>query len=1783
MKKNALYICIILFSCLFSITAFAANLNPPIEDYAPDKNPNEDCEEQCGSCTEGTEISNACVSFIQAFGRSPKIAGAPVGKMRIYQQTADILSSGANALYFDHPLMRRIVDKDEARNMVTIEDSKGWLVTYRDGKPIAWNTGADLAIRKTDDGVYVEQLANRTLIYYNPNTNLADYIITPDGVRLDRTNWEMDVIRDGVALAQVWSKADGLMNIERLTPSSFKLSWYAPSVVSNIKQNGRYTITGAPSKTFTFEYWKENGIHKYSIYEYRSEKFNFTYLWESTDGRDWTFIKDPEGIALTDSVSTTRNNGIHHQIKTLSDSTGRTFKQTKTYESSISGAHLIATGSIDEQGIETTQWSSTRMPTGNVAKRIASSTNQFGGSSTNTFDTFGRILSTTTDAPDGLTQVEAYTYINDLIDGFIDRRPRSIISSRNGVVISSVAYSFDEEQADGTLLDTTTRHDPISGRSLTTSIYKYPLNSANTIERGRTKLIINENQSATHYTYTPTQDDGYIITQTQGYYENGEFKLLPKQSTQRKSIVDFHGNVIREEAFVHTGTEFVLSSWENKTYNLTHTQTGFTNNTGDTESSEWICTGPIWQNLADGTSITNTYDKAKRLISSTHYTPFGAITTSYTLDPSGKRLSTTISTNGVTARTSSNTYDFRGRTTRSIDEQGRVTRYSYSIDNKTTSITTPSGAINFQVRNIDGSISYNCGSHKPYEIIHYGVDSANGLNWTETYTAATSTNTPILVSKVYENALGEVVRREQVTPNGAFIAEVFTYNNKGQTTSRIIQANTVEAPTVWTTVRPVESYTYDKMGSRISTTLVASSGVSRSTTVETEFFQNDDGAVWKKNTQTMSSSDASIAPITSSFETKLYPLSQTDYAYTISYDERGNAIHKTQSFNRELSQTTTVTYYPTSSTPEVQISALGAILKTISSTSVTNTFTYNALRERLSSTDGRGNTSSVALDQYGRVTHITDASGATSQFIYDNLGRVITTIDALGNQTHTAYDALDRIVAVWGATYTKINAYDIYGRQVALATTRDNSFSLSRNAIPDITQAVAGLDITRWTFDEATGVVLKKIYPDNTETQYSYNSLGQVSERTRARGVSATYAYDEFGSMLSKTYSDNTPQVSYTYDALGRCTSGIVDGVSTNTFTYNQFGDPISESQNGTTVSRTYDNLGRPIGYSLAGDSAYGSLVSYAYDDFGRFSTVSVGTNQFTYSYLQGTPLIASIDSNFGFSRATSYENNRDLISSVNNTFNDATISRYDYTNDALGRRTSRNDTIGASQKQNTFGYNVRNEVVSATLGTNEYTYSYDPIGNRTSFTLNDYITQYESNPLNQYIAIQQEQQTAAPTYDADGNMLSSPSGWSFTWNAENRLVSASRGGAVVHYTYDAFGRMISKQIIGVENKTITYTWDMFNIIKETDNSNATYNIWGLDIDGTMKGAGGVGGLLAVAKSGGFYTPTYDANGNITEYVDVGGNIVAQYKYSAFGEIISQSGEPFTHRFSTKPYCPTTGLIEYQSRKYEPILGRWLSRDPIEEAGGLNLYAFCGNNGAFYFDCCGYEIRGHHIIPRAVWISIFGEENLHIWKKYLNSQGEMVFSKDHNFTGHGEYNRRVKREIEEYLRNNRINKNCIDKKIAADIFKHIKSSVDPYIKGFNYAVKKQATQKEFVKHWYETEGKNILKFEEEALCLTQKKFVTKFGQKNSKKYFSRVKYIVKKTDILLVVFFVYDTTVYGADTASQNVVNQILFVEEGEFVYKTLYDYTENIVEQNNLSLKKRMCINGVSLEELGF
>jgi RHS repeat-associated protein len=100
----------------------------------------------------------------------------------------------------------------------------------------------------------------------------------------------------------------------------------------------------------------------------------------------------------------------------------------------------------------------------------------------------------------------------------------------------------------------------------------------------------------------------------------------------------------------------------------------------------------------------------------------------------------------------------------------------------------------------------------------------------------------------------------------------------------------------------------------------------------------------------------------------------------------------------------------------------------------------------------------------------------------------------------------------------------------------------------------------------------------------------------------------------------------------------------------------------------------------------------------------------------------------------------------------------------------------------------------------------------------------------------------------------------------------------------------------------------------------------------------------------------YDANGNVLGLVDSLGNAASTYEYGPFGEVVRASGpmaalNPF--QFSTKYTDAETGLNYYGLRYYEPSTGRWLSRDPIEEQGGLNLYAFVANNGVNQFDPFG--------------------------------------------------------------------------------------------------------------------------------------------------------------------------------------------------------------------------------------
>ena len=169
-----------------------------------------------------------------------------------------------------------------------------------------------------------------------------------------------------------------------------------------------------------------------------------------------------------------------------------------------------------------------------------------------------------------------------------------------------------------------------------------------------------------------------------------------------------------------------------------------------------------------------------------------------------------------------------------------------------------------------------------------------------------------------------------------------------------------------------------------------------------------------------------------------------------------------------------------------------------------------------------------------------------------------------------------------------------------------------------------------------------------------------------------------------------------------------------------------------------------------------------------------------------------------------------------------------------------------------------------------------------------------------------------------------------------------------------------------------TFNYDGWNIVstltcESAPSSNADWDIvrpvWGLDLSGSFQGAGGVGGLLGTRRSnysywsylvGGDPTevarqfPSYDGNGNIIAWTKDDGSALATRDYDAFGNTVSNQGAQWSSAtafgFSTKYEDQETGLLYYGYRYYDPVTGRWPSRDPIGERGGINLYGMVGND-----------------------------------------------------------------------------------------------------------------------------------------------------------------------------------------------------------------------------------------------
>jgi len=108
--------------------------------------------------------------------------------------------------------------------------------------------------------------------------------------------------------------------------------------------------------------------------------------------------------------------------------------------------------------------------------------------------------------------------------------------------------------------------------------------------------------------------------------------------------------------------------------------------------------------------------------------------------------------------------------------------------------------------------------------------------------------------------------------------------------------------------------------------------------------------------------------------------------------------------------------------------------------------------------------------------------------------------------------------------------------------------------------------------------------------------------------------------------------------------------------------------------------------------------------------------------------------------------------------------------------------------------------------------------------------------------------------------------------------------------------------------------------------------------------------------NGANYFYTRDHLGSIRELTDANGNLRARYDYDPYGQLTKVSGDLEADFAYTGHYRhQSSGLYLTLYRAYDPNLGRWLTRDPLGERGGINLYSYVLNNPINLYDPLGLD------------------------------------------------------------------------------------------------------------------------------------------------------------------------------------------------------------------------------------
>ena len=679
---------------------------------------------------------------------------------------------------------------------------------------------------------------------------------------------------------------------------------------------------------------------------------------------------------------------------------------------------------------------------------------------------------------------------------------------------------------------------------------------------------------------------------------------------------------------------------------------------------------------------------------------------------------------------------------------------------------------------------------------------------------------------------------------------------------------------------------------------------------------------------------------------------------------------------------------PTSSITAEVVMVDGFALSQKDTAGVVTTFTrsYTVNGMVLTQTDGRGNTTTTVADKAGRALMVTDAAGNVTTTVYcDCCDQPATITDAQGNTTCYRYDERGRKVAEWGTGIQPVTfGYDDAGRLVSLTTYRNPDVVLSTDP-----GELTG-DVTTWTYDPATGLELSKTYADGTAVVKTYDAHNRLVTETNARGKMKCHSYEHArGLLLGTTYYHSpqdgeepvtdslTPARSYAYNHLGQLTQ-VIDAAGVRTLAYNSYGEQESDSLvvDGDThlITETRDAQGRSTGYVYSKNGASQQTVSTGYGTDGRIATAGFvhggSEKQFSYEYLPGTHLLQKLTKPNGMSLTQSYEPQRDLLTGMAYHRGSTLVAQRAYTYDTLGRPLSRSTARNGQTVNDTFGYNNRSELTTATVNGGSYAYDYDNIGNRLSSQssagaeADAAVVEYAANELNQYTALAVDGVTDfQPEYDADGNQTrvkTSTGIWAISYDTENRptdftSMAADNTITTVHCEYDSMGRRAIKRVMVNGNVTLhqRYIYRGYLQIACIDLTRSHHPaLWYITWDPTQNIATRP---LALQKDGTWYTYGWDLTKNICEVYSSSGYIRSSYTYSPYGQVSASGAIEQPIQWSSEFNDTELGLIYYNYRHYNPVDGRWIGRDIIFQEDELNMYSIVQNTPVSHSDELGKQ------------------------------------------------------------------------------------------------------------------------------------------------------------------------------------------------------------------------------------